>query len=175
MNTLEAISKRKSTRSYTAVPVPEEALNAVLQAGFAAPVAMARYDSLHITVIQSEEIIRRINDMTAEMFVRRMGVKKNTDFGARTLLLVSTATEGLPPEMAYANVGIVVENMVLAATDLGLDTVILGGAPRMIAEDEGFMKELGIPEGFKPVLGACLGYATADEPAKEHSIAVNRV
>ena len=175
MNTLEAISKRKSTRSYTAVPVPEEALNAVLQAGFAAPVAMARYDSLHITVIQSEEIIRRINDMTAEMFAKRMGVKKNTDFGARTLLLVSTATEGLPPEMAYANVGIVVENMVLAATDLGLDTVILGGAPRMIAEDEGFMKELGIPAGFMPVLGTCLGYATADEPPKEHSIAVNRV
>ena len=97
MNTLEAIAKRKSTRSYTSTPVPEEALNAVLQAGFAAPVAMARYDSLHITVIQSEEIIRRINDMTAEMFYKRMGVKKNTDFGARTLLLVSTNAEGLPP------------------------------------------------------------------------------
>ena len=175
MNTLEAIAKRKSTRSYTSTPVPEEALNAVLQAGFAAPVAMARYDSLHITVIQSEEIIRRINDMTAEMFYKRMGVKKNTDFGARTLLLVSTNAEGLPPEMAYANVGIVVENMVLAATDLGISTVILGGAPRMIAEDEALMKDLGIPAGFKPILGACLGYATSDEPAKEHSIAVNRV
>ena len=175
MNTLEAIAKRKSTRSYTSAPVPEEALNAILQAGFAAPVAMARYDSLHITVIQSEEIIRRINEMTAEMFAKRMGVKKNTDFGARTLLLVSTATEGLPPEMAYANVGIVVENMVLAATDLGISTVILGGAPRMIAEDETLMKDLGIPAGFKPILGACLGYATSDEPAKEHSIAVNRV
>ena len=175
MNTLEAIAKRKSTRSYTSTPVPEEALNAVLQAGFAAPVAMARYDSLHITVIQNEAVIRRINDMTAEMFYKRMGVKKNTDFGARTLLLVSTATEGLPPEMAYANVGIVVENMVLAATDLGLDTVILGGAPRMIATDEALMGELGIPAGFTPILGACLGYATTDEPPKEHRIAVNRV
>ena len=175
MNTLEAIAKRKSTRSYTSAPVSEEALNAILQAGFASPVAMARYDSLHITVLQNEEIIRRINDMTAEMFYKRMGVKKNTDFGARTLLLVSTNTEGLPTEMAYANVGIVVENMVLAATDLGISTVILGGAPRMIAEDESLMKDLGIPAGFKPVLGACLGYATSDEPAKEHSIAVNRV
>ena len=175
MNTLEAIAKRKSTRSYTSAPVSEKALNAVLQAGFAAPVAMARYDSLHITVIQNEAVIRRINDVTAEMFVRRMGVKKNTDFGARTLLLVSTATEGLPPEMAYANVGIVVENMVLAATDLGLDTVILGGAPRMIATDEALMGELGIPAGFTPILGACLGYATTDEPPKEHRMAVNRV
>ena len=175
MNTLEAIAKRKSTRSYTSAPVSEEALNAILQAGFAAPVAMARYDSLHITVLQNEEIIRRINDMTAEMIYKRMGVKKNTDFGARTLLLVSTTVEGLPPEMAYANVGIVVENMVLAATDLGISTVILGGAPRMIAENEVLMKDLGIPAGFKPILGACLGYATTDEPPKEHRITVNRV
>ena len=175
MNTLEAIAKRKSTRSYTAVPVPEEALNAILQAGFAAPVAMARYDSLHITVLQNEDIIRRINDATSEMLSKRMGVKRNADFGARTFLFVSTSTEGLHPEMAYANVGIVVENMVLAATDLGIDTVILGGAPRVIVEDEDLMKDLGIPAGFKPVLGICLGYATTEEPPKEHSITVNRV
>lgn len=175
MNTLESIAKRKSTRSYTAVPVPEEALNAILQAGFAAPVAMARYDSLHITVLQNEDIIRRINDKTSEMLSKRMGVKKNADFGARTFLFVSTSTEGLHPEMAYANVGIVVENMVLAATDLGIDTVILGGAPRVIVEDEALMKDLGIPAGFKPVLGICLGYATTEEPPKEHSITVNRV
>ena len=175
MNTLEAIAKRKSTRSYTAVPVPEEALNAILQAGFAAPVAMARYDSLHITVLQNEDIIRRINDKTSEMLSKRMGVKRNADFGARTFLFVSTSTEGLHPEMAYANVGIVVENMVLAATDLGIDTVILGGSPRVIVEDEDLMKDLGIPAGFKPVLGICLGYATTEEPPKEHSITVNRV
>ena len=175
MNTLEAIAKRKSTRSYTATPVPEEALSAILQAGFAAPVAMARYDSLHITVLQNEDIIRRINDATSEMLSKRMGVKRNADFGARTFLFVSTSTEGLHPEMAYANVGIVVENMVLAATDLGIDTVILGGAPRVIVEDEDLMKDLGIPAGFKPVLGICLGYATTEEPPKEHSITVNRV
>ena len=175
MNTQEAIAKRKSTRSYTAAPVPEEALNAILQAGFAAPVAMARYDSLHITVLQNEEIIKRINDATSEMFSKRMGVKRDMDFGARTLFFVSTTTEGLHPEMAYANVGIVVENMVIAATDLGIDTVILGGAPRVIVEDEALMKDLGIPAGMKPVLGICLGYATTEEPPKTHSITVNRV
>lgn len=175
MNTLEAIAKRKSTRSYTTTPVSEEALNTILQAGFAAPVAMARYDSLHITVLQNVDVINRINEATSEMFFKRIGVKKNADFGARTLLFVSTTTEGLPIEMVYANVGIVVENMVLAATDLGIDTVILGGAPRIIVEDETLMRDLGIPEGFKPVLGICLGYATAEEPPKTHSITVNRV
>ena len=53
MNTLEAIAKRKSTRNYTPEQIPEEALAVILKAGFAAPVAMAKYDSLHITVVQN--------------------------------------------------------------------------------------------------------------------------
>ena len=175
MNTLEAIAKRKSTRAYTGEQISEEALCAILNAANAAPVAMARYDSLHITVIQNEDVLKQINDMTAEMFAKRMGVKKNTDFGAKTMVLVSTATEGLPPEMVYANVGIVIENMVLAATSLGIDSVILGGAPSIVAQDADLVKAFGIPAGCKPVLGALFGYAQNDEPAKEHSIGFNRV
>ena len=38
-----------------------------------------------------------------------------------------------------------------------------------------FVKELGIPDGFKPVLGALFGYAENEESAKEHTISVNRV
>ena len=175
MNTLEAIAKRKSTRAYTGEQISEEALTAILNAANAAPVAMAKYESLHITVIQNEDIIAKINNLTAEMFAKRMGVKKNTDFGARTMVLVSTTTEGLPPEMIYANVGIVIENMVLAATSLGVDSVILGGTPSIVAQNADLVKELGIPEGFKPVLGALFGYAQADEPAKVHTIQVNRI
>ena len=175
MNTLEAIASRKSTRAYGPQPVSEEALDAILKAGFAAPVAMARYDSLHITVVQDEDLIRQINDLTAELFFRRTGTRKNTDFGARTLLFVSTAQGDLPPEMAHANVGIVVENMVLAATDLGIDSVILGGAPRAMAPIPELVRSLGAPEGFKPILGIALGYGTTDEPAKTHTITVNRV
>ena len=175
MNTLQAIAKRKSTRAYTSERISEEALSAILNAANAAPVAMAKYDSLHITVIQNEAVIKKINDLTAEMFEKRMGIKKNTDFGARTMVLVSTTTEGLPPEMMYANVGIVIENMVLAATSLGIDSVILGGAPSIVAQNDEFVKELGIPQGFKPVLGALFGYAQNEEPAKKHSIEVNRI
>ena len=175
MNTFEAIAKRKSTRTYTEKQVSTEDLQKILQAGTAAPVAMARYDSLHITVIRDESVIAKINALTAEMFSRRMGVKKNTDFGAKTMVLVSTATEGLPPEMVFANVGIVIENMVLAATSMGIDSVILGGAPSIVAQNGELVKELGIPEGFKPVLGALFGYAQNEEPAKDHTINVNRV
>ena len=174
MHTLEAIAKRKSTRSYKPVQIPEGALQTILKSGCAAPIAMARYDSLHITVVQKQELLDRINAATAEMIAQTLGVRKNVDFGAKTLILVSS-TPVHRPGTEYTNAGIVVENMVLAATDLGIDSVILGGAPGAVAQDAELMKALEIPEGFTPLLGAFFGYGAEDTPAKEHTIAINRV
>ena len=175
MNTLEAIAKRKSTRDYRPEQIPEEALGAILKAGCAAPIAMAQYDSLHITVIQNGEVIKKINDMTAEMILEKRGERKNTDFGAKTMVIVSTKTTILSPEMEFANAGIVIENMVIAATSLGVDSVILGGAPSVVAKDLDLVRLLGIPDGFKPIIGAFFGYAASMEEPKSHNIAVNRI
>lgn len=174
MNTLEAIAKRKSTRNYTPEQIPEEALQTILKAGCAAPVAMARYDSLHITVVQSQDLLDRINIATAEAISKALGVRENTDFGAKTSIFISST----PIHRAgteHANVGIVMENMVLAATDLGIDSVILGAAPAAVAQDPQLMKDLKIPEGYTPMLGVFFGYGAEDTPVKEHTIAVNRV
>lgn len=174
MNTLEAIAKRKSTRSYRPEQISEEQLQTILKAGFAAPVAMANYASLHITVVQNEALILKINEATAEMMSKILGVRKNTDFGAKTLLFVSS-TPVHRPGTDHANAGIVMENMVLAATALGIDSVILGGAPAAVAQNAELMKALEIPEGYTPLLGVFLGYGAEETPAKEHSITVNRV
>ena len=174
MNTLEAIAKRKSTRSYRPEQLPEETLQAILKAGCAAPVAMARYDSLHITVVQTQTLLDRVNAVTADMLEKLMGQRRNVDFGAKTLVFVSS-TPIHRPGTECTNVGIVVENMVLAATDLGVDSVILGGAPAAVAQDPALMKALGIPEGFTPILGIFFGYGTEDAPAKQHTISINRV
>ena len=174
MNTLEAIAKRKSTRSYTPEQIPEEALQTILKAGSAAPVAMAKYDSLHITVVQNPKLLDKINKATEEVFFQLLGVRRNMDFGAKTLLFVSSK-EVHRPGTDHANAGIVMENMVLAATALGIDSVILGGAPGAVAKDPELMKELGIPEGFRPLLGCFLGYGAEDTPVKEHTISVNRI
>ena len=90
MNTLEAIAKRKSTRNYTPEQIPEEALEVILKAGSAAPVAMAKYDSLHITVVQTQQLLDKINQATEEVFFRLLGERRNMDFGAKTLLFVSS-------------------------------------------------------------------------------------
>lgn len=174
MNTLEAIATRKSTRSYTSEQIGEDALETVLKAGCAAPVAMARYDSLHITVVQNEKLIKRIFDEAQDAVFEAIGIRKSLDYGAKTLIVVSS----LPPHregMDYANGGIVIENMVLAATDLGIDSCIMGAPIAALAGNAELSRSVGIPEGFTPVLGVVFGYATEQESAKEHTVTVNRV
>ncbi len=174
MNTLEAIAKRKSTRAYKPEQISEEALETILKAGCAAPVAMARYDTLHITVVQNDEVLTRIYRETEEAMFAAIGVRKSQNYGAKTLVIISS----MPPHragMEYTNGGIIIENMVLAATDLGIDSVILGGPIAALAASEELKALIGVPEGFTPLIGAAFGYAVEDAPAKEHSITVNRV
>ena len=174
MQTLEVIAKRKSTRSYKPEQLSEDTLQQILKAGFAAPVAMANYDSLHITVVQSQSMLDKVNAVTEEALYQITGVRESHDFGAKTLILISS-TPVHRPGTEYTNVGIVMENMVLAATDLGIASVILGAAPAAVAQDAALVKELGIPDGYKPMLGVFLGYGAEDTPARKHTIAVNRI
>lgn len=174
MNTLEAIAKRKSTRAYKSEQITDEALDKILKAGMSAPVAMAKYDSLHITVVQNEQLINRIFDEAQDAVYKTIGIRKSLDYGAKTLIVVSS----LPPHregMDYANGGIIIENMVLAATDLGIDSCIMGAPIAALASNRELSENIGIPEAFNPVIGAAFGYATEEEPAKEHQISVNKV
>jgi hypothetical protein len=50
------------------------------------------------------------------------------------------------------------------------------GAPiAALADNAELSRAVGIPTGFKPILGAVFGFATEDAPAKEHIISINRV
>ena len=174
MNTLEAIAKRTSVRAYKPQQITEEELQALLKAGFAAPVAMAQYETLHITVVQDPAMLKKVYDNATEHVLRTMNVQKNFDFGAPTLILVSSG-KVLREGMQFTNSGCVIENMAIAATAMGIGSVVLAGAPFALQENAELQKQLGIPEGFVPVLGAAFGYGAEDVPPAEHTITVNRV
>ena len=160
MNTLDAIFARKSTRAYQSEQISEEALETIIKAGCAAPIGMGRYDTLHITVVQNEEMLTKIYKEAEESMFKLVGIRKNMDYGAKTMIVVSSMPayrEG----MDAANVGIVIENM--------------GGPMPAIEKSDELKNAIGIPDGFTPILGVALGYAVEDEPAKVHTINVNRV
>ena len=174
MNTLDVIAKRKSTRNFTSEMILEKDLQQILKAGMSAPIGMCKYDTLHITVVQNKKLITRIFDEAEELICKTLGFNKSFNYGAGTLVIVSSQPayrEG----MEYAHGGIVTENMVLAATDLGIDSCIMGAPIAALAENNELANAIGIPEGFTPILGVVFGFASEEETPKEHKITVNRV
>lgn len=152
----ETLKTRKSTRSYKPEQITEEELNKVLVAGCTAPLGMAKPFNQHMTVIQNVDLMNKIADETAKAF-SRPGM--NPFYGAPTVVIISS-TELKAPSIEYANVGCIIENMTLAATDIGLASIYLWGFVTVIRSNPELLKALNLPEGFTPLSAIALGYST---------------
>ncbi len=173
MNTMEAIVKRKSTRCFRQEQIPDEILNTILAAGCIAPVAMAMYDSLHLTIIQNKAVLKNISDGIA----RVVQLDNDPLYDAPTLVLISSK-EMPVPGLDYLSTGCVVENMAIAATALGVDSVIIAGAAVVSATDPSLRDILNISKELNPLISVALGYAAIpDTTTKELKVTVstNRV
>ena len=173
MNAMDAILNRKSCRSYDGKRIREDELQTILKAGCSAPVARGLYESIHLTVIEDEALLKKIFDKTSELIFKVMNVKRNMDFGAKTLVLISSVMANPSNGMEYTNAGCIAENMCIAATSIGVDNVIMGAPARII--DSELLQCLKVPEGFSPLLCVAFGYALSKEEPKQHTISINRV
>ncbi len=68
------------------------------------------------------------------------------------------------PCLEYANAGCIIENMTLMATYMGIGSVYITGALYAFTLDKDLMKQLDLPEGFRPVSGLALGYSQKPLP-----------
>ncbi|MCD7906195.1 MAG: nitroreductase family protein [Clostridium sp.] len=123
MQTLEAIAKRKSTRNFDPnKAVPDEIVDLVVKAGCQAPIGGNQRDSLHLTVCRNRDILDEINQFTAAA----MKIDPRDFFyGAPMAIFVSAAPKQMAPSVEYVNTGCVIENMLIAATDAGVDNIYL--------------------------------------------------
>ena len=146
MEVYEAIKARVSTRNFLPDRVPADMIKEIVEAALYAPVGMHRFDTLHITVLQDKELLEKI---------RLTAVKSSGDehadplHGAPLLIIVSSSQEG---DIAGANAACLVENMLLRATDLGLENLYVRGVLASVSQDETLMRELSIPEDRKSVV-----------------------
>ena len=175
MNTIDILLKRYSCRNYDGRQISESDLTKILQAGMSAPVARGMYENLHITVVQNEELIKEIFDVTEEEMFKVSNVRRNMNFGAKTFIIVSSLPSLYATGMEYVNAGCIVENMIVAATALNIDTVMMAAPTRSIVDKKELLAKLGIPNGYVPLLSSFFGYAKEKELPKEHSISINRV
>ena len=162
MELYQAMFTRCSCRSYTDAPVTDGELGAILAAANAAPVGMAAYHTVHLTVIRNKEFLAGLSAATKE-FMKRDG---DPLYGAPVLVLVS-GKPAMPPTIEFQNAAAIIENMLLTATDLGLGSVYLMGAIAALKTKPELVELLGLPEGFVPVAAAAIGHPTVPAVQRE--------
>lgn len=160
METLECIRTRRSIRKYKSDSVPEELLEKVLEAGVWAPTGMGK-QSPTIVAITDREQRDRLMKLNAEI----MGTDKDPFYGAPVVLMV-LVDKAVPT--AENDGELVIENMLLAAHDLGLAACYIWRAKQEVESDEGkqMLADWGLPADvdFEGVGHVILGYADMEAP-----------
>lgn len=155
MNTMETICSRRSIRSYTGENITAEELSVILKAANASPVGMGQFDSLHLTLITNKELLGKIEKATAIMFGKP---DMHPLYNAPTLILVSSRIPApMMENVAFSNAAIMVHNMALTATELGVGSCYIWGAISAISRATDILAELKLPEGFTPCCAISLG------------------
>lgn len=171
METMKAIATRKSCRAYTGEQLSDDELRDILKAANAAPVASGKYDEMSLTVIQDRETLSDIDAIVADALGDPTMVMT---YGAPTVVVVSAKTAENPEDpVSHSSAGCIVENMALAATDLGLGSVYLYTVAAVLANRTDYHGNLGIPEGFVPVSAVAVGRGV--EPLEERELTTSRI
>lgn len=168
MEIMKSIAKRNSVRAYKKDQISKEQLDIILTAASAAPIAMKHYESMHLTIIQNQEIIAQMSNIIKEA----MKTANEPFYGAPTLVLISS-TEPQTPGIDYSNAGCIAENMMLAAAAEGVGSVIVWASGMAVELNHELKKSLSIPEGFTSLFGVALGYATSEQPEKNLDFIIN--
>jgi nitroreductase len=136
----KVIETRRSIRKYKGTPVPRDKIMAILEAARIAPSASHR-QPWHFIVVEDGEAIKKL---------------AKQDWAATApAMIVGLADQEASPNWCINDMGIAMEHMVLAATDLGLGTCWMGQSNR----EELVRELLDIPGKFKVVALMTLGEA----------------
>ncbi len=163
MELFEAIKTRRSIRKYTSDPVDDKKVEAILEAGRWAP-SWANTQCWRFIVVRDPQVK---TELAGALLPFKLPDKEidnpaiNIINTAPVVIVVCAAMgqSGGPPgqpdsgefftdkgDWFMFDTALAVQNMVLAAHDMGLGTVILGTFDAAKAE-----KALGVPEGYRVV------------------------
>ncbi|MGT2923967.1 nitroreductase family protein [Streptococcus caviae] len=170
MNTMEAITSRYACRKFTKTQLTDAETQALIQAANAAPAGMGDYSGLKLTVVQSQENLEAI-EAAAAHGMPRMG--DHPTYQAPTLMILSAKINEQVPMISHCNVSAAAENIMLAATDMGLASVFIMSVPAVIQDKQELLEKLNIRDGFKPLVIVAVGHAESQMTVeKEKRLAV---
>lgn len=179
--TLQTIATRYSCRNYTGSPVAQEALEQIAAAAMQSPSAInsQRWQVIFITnkglidELNADALEQLKNKADSSMYERIMSRGGVVYYNAPVMAVVLKQSEGT--FSADMDCGILVQNMALAATSLGLDNVIcaMGGIPFAGPQGEAFKSKINWPAGYEFAISLLIGHGTSTDTP--HSIDMSKV
>ncbi len=151
---MDAILKRHSIRSYTDKPISDEIIEQLLHAGMSAPSAM-HSSPWHFIVIND---VDRMNTITQIHPYSHMLLQAQC-----AILVCGDQSAEILPEYFQQNCSAATENIIIAATDLGLGCVWVGLYPNEQYRTS-FKQLFNLPKNIEPFSLIPLGYPA--QPAK---------
>lgn len=159
---IEVIEARRSIRAYKDAPVEREKLELLAKCGVMAPSAMNRQE-WEVRIVDSKEWI---DACTATYLKAVEGTDKakymltptfKNIFRNGSAVIFVAAPDGL---FAGENVGCLAQNIMLAATELGLGTCFLGSVQMIFAEPTmaEHLASLGFSDGYRLRYALAVGY-----------------
>ncbi len=167
MNTIERIKTRRSIRKFTDTPVSRDTMSDIISAASYAP-SWKNSQTVRYIVIESEEILNKIANTATLGFEHNKGIIS----GCKTLVAAitiggkcgynsdGTFTTSKKDKWEAFDAGIAVQTFCLAASELGVGSVILG------IFDEDIMRDiLNLPEGQYTAALIATGYPDIEPTA----------
>ena len=147
-NTLDTIYNRRSVRKYTDKPVNPDLVEEILKAGLFAPSGYNR-QPWDFVVFNKKELIEEIKSL--HPYASSLA-------SAPVCIMVCGNTEKeLAKGFYQVDCSAAIENMLLAAKELGLDTCWMGIYPWEETMDA-FAKRFELPQNIEPFALIALGY-----------------
>jgi nitroreductase len=154
MNTLEAISTRRSVRSFTSKPIAKEIVEELLRAAMSAPSA-GNEQPWQFVVIDERKKLDRITDANPNA--------KMCKEAQAAILVCGDTTKEKYPGFWVQDCSAAAQNILLAAHEKGIGSVWTGVYP-IKERVEGFRKLLSLPENVIPFCLVPLGYPAKQAP-----------
>lgn len=157
---LNTILKRTSIRSYENKTVEKEKIEKLLRAGMAAPTAMNK-QPWHFVVITDKGQLQKLSEANPYAAMAAKAPLAIVVCGD-----MNKAAEGNAREFWIQDCSAATENILLAATGMGLGSVWTGTYPSK-ERCADVAKVLGLPESLIPLNTIVIGYPDADVSPKD--------
>ena len=171
---IDAIMARRSIRQYKETPVPRELLQKIAECGVNAPNAMNKQE-WEVRILDDANYMNEVTElMKQEMpqFVNSDAPGFRNAF-RNAMALIAVACPDDEMGMTLINVGLMGENMCLAAQELGLGTCIMA-APSIFmnssASAKPYLDKLGFTPGYKLRYFLAVGYPDETPAAKPRDL-----